>query len=66
MCFHAGLLLGLFFDPADGGYMFLRNVGYLSKECTALQTTRPYSPQMCSYMADQGFLTPLQDDRKPK
>jgi hypothetical protein len=22
----AGLLLGLFFDPADGGYEFLRNV----------------------------------------
>jgi hypothetical protein len=26
-CFHAGFLLGLFFDPEDGGYMFLRNVG---------------------------------------
>jgi hypothetical protein len=25
-CFHAGFLLGLFFDPEDGGYMFLRNV----------------------------------------
>jgi hypothetical protein len=26
-CFHAGFLLGLFFDPEDGGDMFLRNVG---------------------------------------
>jgi hypothetical protein len=25
-CFHAGFLLGLFFDPEDGGNMFLRNV----------------------------------------
>jgi hypothetical protein len=26
-CFHAGFLLGLFFDPEDGVDMFLRNVG---------------------------------------
>jgi hypothetical protein len=26
-CFHAGFLLGLYFDPEDGGDMFLRNVG---------------------------------------
>jgi hypothetical protein len=26
-CFHAGFLLGLFFDPEDGSDMFLRNVG---------------------------------------
>jgi hypothetical protein len=25
--FHAGFMLGLFFDPEDGGDMFLRNVG---------------------------------------
>jgi hypothetical protein len=25
--FHAGFLLGLFFDPEDGCDMFLRNVG---------------------------------------
>jgi hypothetical protein len=25
-CFHAGFLLGLFFDPEDGGDIFLRNV----------------------------------------
>jgi hypothetical protein len=29
-CFHAGFLLGLFFDSEDGGDMFLRNIGYLS------------------------------------
>jgi hypothetical protein len=26
-CFQADFLLGLFFDPEDGGDMFLRNVG---------------------------------------
>jgi hypothetical protein len=26
-CFHAGILLSLFFDPEDGGDMFLQNVG---------------------------------------
>jgi hypothetical protein len=26
-CFHTGFLLGLFFDPEDGGNMFLQNVG---------------------------------------
>jgi hypothetical protein len=26
-CFHAGFLIGLFFDREDGGDMFLRNVG---------------------------------------
>jgi hypothetical protein len=25
-CFHAGFLLGLFFNPEDGGDMFLQNV----------------------------------------
>jgi hypothetical protein len=25
-CFHAAFLLGLFFDPEDGGNMFLQNV----------------------------------------
>jgi hypothetical protein len=29
-------LLGLFFDSEDGGEMFLQNVGWLSKDCTAL------------------------------
>jgi hypothetical protein len=26
-CFYAGFLLLLFFDPEDGGYIFLQNVG---------------------------------------
>jgi hypothetical protein len=26
-CIQAGFLLGFFFDPEDGGNMFLRNIG---------------------------------------
>jgi hypothetical protein len=32
---HVGVLLGSFFDREDGGYMFLRNVGWLSTDYTA-------------------------------
>jgi hypothetical protein len=38
-CFHADFLLGLFFDPEDGGDMFYRNAGLLSMEYTALYPT---------------------------
>jgi hypothetical protein len=38
--FHAGFLLGLFFDPEDGGDMFLRNVGWLLTDYTALYPRR--------------------------
>jgi hypothetical protein len=34
--FHYGFLLCLFFDPEDGGDMFLRNAGLLSTDYTAL------------------------------
>jgi hypothetical protein len=33
---HAGFFLGLFFDPEDGGNIFLRNVCRLSTGYTAL------------------------------
>jgi hypothetical protein len=40
----AEILLGLFFDPEDGDDdMFIRNVGWLSTDCTALYTKRQYS-----------------------
>jgi hypothetical protein len=36
ICFHASILLGLFFEPKNGGDMFLRNVGWISYDCKAL------------------------------
>jgi hypothetical protein len=41
----AGFFLGLFFDPEDEGNMFLRNVGTVSPDYTALQARIPYSSQ---------------------
>jgi hypothetical protein len=35
--FHAGFMLGLFFDPEDRVGMFLRNVGRLSPEDRTLK-----------------------------
>jgi hypothetical protein len=37
---HAGLLFGLFFDPDDGGNMFLRNVRWVLANYTALYRQR--------------------------
>jgi hypothetical protein len=34
--FLSGFLLGLFFDPEDDVYKLLRNVVYISMECTVL------------------------------
>jgi hypothetical protein len=42
-CFHAGFLLGLFFDTENGGEMFLRNVGCLSTDYMALYPRKWYS-----------------------
>jgi hypothetical protein len=39
-CFHVGFLLVLFFDPEDGGDMFLRNAGWLSTDYMALYPRR--------------------------
>jgi hypothetical protein len=33
---HAVILLGFFFDPEEGGDMFLKNVGSLSADYTSL------------------------------
>jgi hypothetical protein len=35
-CFHAGFLLGLFFDPEDGVDIFLLSIGRLSTDYMAL------------------------------
>jgi hypothetical protein len=39
-CFHAGIFLGLFFNPEDGGDMLLLNVGSLSTDYTELHPRR--------------------------
>jgi hypothetical protein len=42
--FHLSLLLGLFFDPEDGGEMFFGNFGWLSTDYMALYPRRQNSP----------------------
>jgi hypothetical protein len=37
---HAGFLIGLFYDLENGGDIFLRNVGLLSTDYTALYPRR--------------------------
>jgi hypothetical protein len=39
-CQHSRFLLSLLLDPEDGGNMFLRKVGWLSPDYTALYPTR--------------------------
>jgi hypothetical protein len=45
-CFYSGFLLMLFFDPEDGGDIFLLNVGWLSTDYTVLYPTRYNSSSM--------------------
>jgi hypothetical protein len=42
--FLAGFLLGLLFEPEDGGEKFLRNIGGVPPNYTALQQRSTYSP----------------------
>jgi hypothetical protein len=44
--FKGGFLLGLFFDLEDGYNMFLRNVGSLSTDYTALYPRRQSPPHI--------------------
>jgi hypothetical protein len=48
-CFHAGPLLGLFFDPEDGDDMFLRNVCWISTDYTASYPRR-YNSSYCIHI----------------
>jgi hypothetical protein len=40
LCYHAGILLGFFFDPEDGGVIFFWNICWLSTDYTALYPNR--------------------------
>jgi hypothetical protein len=54
-CFHARFLLSSFFDPEDGGDIFLRNVGCYQ------QTTQHYTSEevMLANSFQAGFLLGL-------
>jgi hypothetical protein len=49
-CFRTGFLLGPFFDPVDDGDMFLRNIGWLSLDCTALYLRRQNISVNCYFI----------------
>jgi hypothetical protein len=53
-CFHAGFLLSLLFEPEDHGDMFLRNVGWLSAEYTALCSRRQSSSAFSTPSSERG------------
>jgi hypothetical protein len=44
-CFHSSFLRGVFFDPEYGGDIFLRNMGLLLTEFTALYPRRQNSSE---------------------
>jgi hypothetical protein len=56
-CFHAGFLLGLFFEFEDGGNMFLRKVSWLSTHYTALYL-KMQSSSNCFYLFFFTYLAP--------
>jgi hypothetical protein len=53
---HAGFLLGLLFNPEDGGDMFLPDVGWLSTDYTALYPRRQLFITL--YIADNSDMSP--------
>jgi hypothetical protein len=71
-CVHVGFLLSLFFDPENGGDIFLRNVGWLSTDFTALYprrqslTVRRFSTK-CPYQNSVCIprLLPLNNTHRP-
>jgi hypothetical protein len=59
---HAGFLLGLFLNPEDGGYMFLRNIGcfstdYISEEITLQADSCLVGQVTPPFMKPKGFTT---------
>jgi hypothetical protein len=53
---HAGFLLGLIFAPEDGGYMFLRNISWLSTDYVALYYKNKLHKHCCGNTKSYGML----------
>jgi hypothetical protein len=65
---YASFMLVFFFDPEDGDDMFLRNVGWLSTDYTALYSTRSTPQKFIIYLFNGchynsvGFVTDYEQD----